>query len=271
MVTFATLEPGPVASLASVRLPSGIALNVATQGPATGPAVIMLHGLSDSWFSFSRVMPLFPAELRIVAPDQRGHGDSERPSHGYRIADLAGDVLQLMDVLDIPRAVIVGHSMGSFVARKVYQLAPERVSRLVLVGAGVSTQGELFAELATAVNRLTDPVDEKFVRDFQMSCVAEAVPQPFMDAVIATSRRMPSRIWKAALQGLMDADITLHRPEVRTLVLGGREDAIFSCTEQMQLARTFPRGELHLIDGVGHTLHWERPATFVSALTRFGV
>ena len=41
--------------------------------------------------------------------------------------------------------------------------------------------------------------------------------------------------------------------------------------EQMVLARQFPRGELHLVDGVGHTLHWEQPATFVSALIRFGV
>ena len=58
---------------------------------------------------------------------------------------------------------------------------------------------------------------------------------------------------------------------MRTLVLGGRQDAVFSATEQMVLARQFPRGELHLIDGVGHTLHWEQPATFVSALLRFGV
>jgi pimeloyl-ACP methyl ester carboxylesterase len=46
---------------------------------------------------------------------------------------------------------------------------------------------------------------------------------------------------------------------------------VFSSTEQMVLARQFPRGELHLVDGIGHTLHWEQPAMFVSALIRFGV
>ena len=82
----------------------------------------MLHGFTDSWFSFSRVLPLMPPEMRIVAPDLRGHGDSERPSIGYRLADIADDVVQLLDALQIPKAVLVGHCMGSFVARKVYEL-----------------------------------------------------------------------------------------------------------------------------------------------------
>jgi pimeloyl-ACP methyl ester carboxylesterase len=89
--------------------------------------------------------------------------------------------------------------------------------------------------------------------------------------VIANSRRMPARIWKATLQGLIDDQVTLSSPAVRTLVLGGRQDNVFSSNEQMVLARQFPRGELHLVDGVGHSLHWELPKTFVSALIRFGV
>lgn len=273
MVTFAPAveRAVPVTSLELVRLSNGVTLNVATQGPKTGPAVVMLHGYSDSWFSFSRVLPLLPPELRVVAPDQRGHGDSERPLLGYRITDFADDVVRLLDALDIPKAVIVGHSMGSFVARKVYDLAASRVSRLVLVGAGPSTQTEIFTELYATVANLTDPVDEAFVRDFQMSCICAKVPEPFMEAVIANSRRMPARVWKAAVQGMIQDEVRLVRPSVRTLVLGGREDAIFSSTEQMVLARQFPRGELHLIDGIGHTLHWEQPATFVSALIRFGV
>lgn len=272
MVTFATLDrSAPPLSLDLARLPNGLTLNYATQGPKTGPAVILLHGYTDSWFSFSRVLPLLPPELRVIVPDLRGHGDSERPVLGYRMGDFAEDVIELMDLLNVEKAVIVGHSMGSFVARKVYALAPTRVSRLVLVGAGPTTQTELFTELFSAVSALSDPVDEDFVRDFQMSTVCAPVPAPFMEAAIANSRRMPARIWKAVLQGLIEDAVILTRPLVRTLVLGGREDAIFTPTEQMVLARQFPRGELHLIDGIGHTLHWEQPSTFVSALIRFGV
>ena len=271
MVNFTTDAPPAAASLHYARLSSGITLHFAAQGPTTGPAVVMLHGFTDSWFSFSRVLPLLPGDMRVVAPDMRGHGDSERPPHGYRLADLANDVLQLMDALQIPKAVIVGHSMGSFVARKVYELAPGRVSRLVLVGAGPEALTPVMTGLMHMINWLTDPVDEAFVREFQMSCVHAPVPEPFMEAVIANSRRVPARIWKDVMQGLIEGEINLSRPDVRTLVLGGRQDAVFSEMEQMVLARRFPRGELHLVDAVGHTLHWEQPATFVSALIRFGV
>jgi pimeloyl-ACP methyl ester carboxylesterase len=272
MVIFAETETSlPAVSLDLVRLSNGITLHYAHQGPRTGPAVVMLHGFTDSWFSFSRVLPLLPPELRVIALDQRGHGDSERPQHGYRTSDLAADVIAMMDALDVPKAVVVGHCLGSFVARKVYQLAPDRVSRLVLLGAGPSPANAPISGLMEAVAALTDPVDEAFVRDFQMSTVHAAVPDDFMETVIANSRRMPARVWKAALQGLLSDEVKLSQPRVRTLVVGGREDSVFSSTEQMVLARQFPFGELHLVDGVGHSLHWEMPKTFVSALTRFGV
>ena len=272
MVNFTTDEDiasGPF--LDSVKLSNGVTLHYASQGPATGPAVIMLHGYSDSWFSFSRILPLLPPDLRVIAPDLRGHGDSERPTNGYGIADMADDVLRLMDVLAVPKAVLIGHSLGSFVVRKAFELAPDRVSRLVLTGSALKADNDGMRELQRAVNELTDPVDEGFVREFQMSTIAAPVPQPFLEAVIANSRRMPARIWKAVIQGLIDFEPAVLRPSVRALVLGGREDAVFSRNEQMVLARQFPRGELQLLDGVGHTLHWEQPAMFVRALQRFGV
>ena len=272
MVIFADAETSlPAASLDVVGLSNGITLHYAHQGPGSGPAVLMLHGFTDSWFSFSRVLPLLPGDLRVIAPDLRGHGDSDRPLAGYRVSDLADDVIRLMDALQVPKAVVVGHSMGSFVARKVAELAPARVSRLVLVGAAPLPQNPATVALAKAVSALTDPVDEKFVREFQLSSVNRPVPESFMEVVIANSRRMPARIWKAALQGMIDDPITPSRPDVPTLVVGGREDTVFSSTEQMVLARQFRRGELQLIDDVGHALHWEMPKTFVIALTRFGV
>jgi pimeloyl-ACP methyl ester carboxylesterase len=66
-----------------LRLSTGVRLHCALQGPERGPAVLFLHGVSDSWFSFSRVLPLLPAHWRCVAPDQRGQGESERPAAGY--------------------------------------------------------------------------------------------------------------------------------------------------------------------------------------------
>lgn len=281
MVTFATTSLAtPTPHFDDVRLPNGVRLHYAQQGPRTGPAVLLLHGYTDSWFSFSRVLPLFRPDLRVVAPDLRGHGDSSRPPipesetghpvSGYRITDLADDVLQLMQALKIPNAVVLGHSMGSFVARRVAALAGPRVTKMVLLGAGPSAKTAVMRDLKVAVDSLSDPVDPEFVREFQASTIFQSVKPEFMESVIATSGRMPAAIWKALLNGLIDEEPPIQLG-VRTLVLGGRQDRVFPPTEQIVLARQFARGELELADGVGHALHWESPARFMSALARFGV
>ena len=82
MVSFTTGAPPAPTSLHYVRLSNGVTLHFAAQGPQTGPALVMLHGFTDSWFSFSRVLPLLPDDMRVIAPDTRGHGDSERPPLG---------------------------------------------------------------------------------------------------------------------------------------------------------------------------------------------
>jgi non-heme chloroperoxidase len=281
VVTFASASLAtPAPHFDDVRLPNGIRLHYAQQGPQTGPALLLLHGYTDSWFSFSRVLPLLRPDLRVVAPDLRGHGDSSKPpvvesrtghpASGYRMADLADDVVQMMHALHIPNAVVVGHSMGSFVARRVAALAEPRVSRLILLGAGPTARTPVMRDLKQAVDALTDPVDPEFVREFQASTIFQDLQPAFMEAVIANSRRMPAAIWQALLNGLID-----DNPPVglgcRTLVLGGRQDKVFAPAEQNVLARQFPRGELELVDGIGHALHWESPARFISALARFGV
>ncbi len=84
------LEAAPTPRFADVTLATGVRLRYAEQGDRGGPAVILLHGYSDSWFSWSRVMPLIPARYHVIAPDQRGHGDSDKPEGGYAMRDMAG-------------------------------------------------------------------------------------------------------------------------------------------------------------------------------------
>lgn len=269
MVYFAAAALAPLLAFGDVTLRNGVRLHYAQQGPSRGPAIILLHGYSDSSFSFSRVMPLLPSELRVIAPDFRGHGHSDRPQSGYRVEDLANDVLQLMDALEVPSAIIVGHSMGSLVAQAIVDRAPSRVTQLVLVGGALRCDNEVVTVLGEAINALRDPVDIAFVREFQYSTVALPVPAEFMDAAIANSGRMPARVWKEILAGLLSYRPAAKRPAVRTLVLGGKKDAVFSAAEQTQLARAYPDARLQLFDDVGHAPHWERPDQFVSALLRF--
>ena len=269
MVRFAVATLTPLASFTDVALGNSVHLRCAQQGPTNGPALILLHGYSDSSQSFSRVMPLLPPELRVIAPDLRGHGHSARPANGYQISDLAQDVITMMDRLEIPNATILGHSMGSFVANAVAERAPERVSKLILLGSGAATDTPAVRQLRAEVDSLSDPIDDGFVRAFQYGTVELPVPDEFMEAMIANSRRMPVHVWKKVLKGLIEYRPQRPRPEVRTLVLGGNRDSVFSVDEQTALAREFRHAELRILDGVGHTLQWEQPGRFVDIVLDF--
>jgi pimeloyl-ACP methyl ester carboxylesterase len=228
----------------------------------------MLHGYSDSAFSYSRVLPLLPASMRVVAIDQRGHGRSERAAD-YSMDAMAEDVIGLMDALDIPSATIVGHSMGSFVARRVAALAPSRITSLVLVGAGPSARNGAILEVQKAVDALRDPVDPAFVREFQLSTVARPVPEAFMSAAIQESHRLDAATWKAVFAGLIAYVPAEPQIRVPTLVLGGDRDGVFSVAEQRELTRAIAGARSVIVAGVGHALHWEEPERFVSELLQF--
>ncbi|MBM6579861.1 alpha/beta hydrolase [Microvirga sp. BT689] len=253
------------------RLPSGLGLHVAEQGPRTGRAVLMLHGYADSWFSYSRILPLLPKDWHVIVPDQRGHGESDRPDGGYTPADFAGDALRLLDRLGIENAVVVGHSMGSFVARLVAAQHPERVERLVLVGSAVTARNEATRDLLRQVDALEDPVGEDFVRTFEASTLCRPVPEEFFDRIVAESLKVPARVWKAALSGLLEADATADLGRIRcpVLILGGEQDSVFSQAEQEQLATRIAGASLKLSPGIGHDPPWEAPEDFVSDLLAF--
>jgi non-heme chloroperoxidase len=269
MVHFAIAALAPLMSFGDLTLTNGVRLHYARQGAADGPAIILLHGYSDSSFSFSRVMPLFLSELRVIAPDLRGHGHSARPATGYRIGDLAADVIGMMDALGIPSAVIVGHSMGSFVAQAIAERAPHRVSKLVLLSSAPVAGNAGMRDLRKEVDGLADPVDRAFVSAFQYSTIATPVPEAFMESAVDVSRRMPAHVWKKALDGLIEYGPKRPRPDVPTLVLGGSRDSVFSVDEQTALAYEFRNVDLRIVDGIGHTLHWEDPQRFVNLLLDF--
>jgi non-heme chloroperoxidase len=252
-----------------VALKSGMRLRYIQQGPSSGPAVILLHGYSDSSFSFSRVLPLLPTTLRVVVPDQRGHGQSDRSTSGYAMDALAGDVLELMDVLDIPTATVVGHSMGSFVARWVAALAPERVTSLLLVGAGLSATNPAVLEVEREANALTDPVSEEFVRAFQFSTISMPVPSEFMESAIRESLKLDASTWQAVIAGLVAYTPAEAGIRSRVLILGGDQDGVFPVEEQQALGRAISGARVITLPGIGHAPHWEHPTRFAIELLRF--
>ena len=89
----------------SITILSGVTLQYAERGGASGIPVVFLHGVTDSWHSFERVLPLLPLTIHAFAVSQRGYGDSSRPTSGYRFTDMSEDLLAFLDAVGLPTAI----------------------------------------------------------------------------------------------------------------------------------------------------------------------
>jgi pimeloyl-ACP methyl ester carboxylesterase len=121
-------------------------LNLATIGD--GPPLVLVHGVTRAWQDFSTVIPALAARWRLVAPDLRGHGRSERKPGGYQVVDYVRDIVQLVDrFLDEP-AILFGHSLGAMVALAVAAERPGRVRGVILEDPPFETMGERIGQSA---------------------------------------------------------------------------------------------------------------------------
>ncbi|WP_119460284.1 alpha/beta fold hydrolase [Rhodospirillaceae bacterium SYSU D60014] len=266
-----TLDAAPVVK--TIALPHGLTLPYVEQGDPEGPPVLFLHGYTDSWRSFARVLGHLPPRFRAIALTQRGHGDAGRPAAGYHPRVLAADLEDFMDALGIEEAVIAGHSMGSVVAQRFAIENPGRTRGLVLLGAFATLNGNPVIEdlWNSDIATLTDPVDPEFVREFQESTLARPVSPAFLDMVVAESLKVPAHVWRAALAGQMDEDVSgaLGRIAAPTLILWGSHDSILPRRTQDALAAGIAGAWLTVYPGAGHGLHWEEPARVAADLTAF--
>ncbi|HLA09024.1 MAG TPA: alpha/beta fold hydrolase [Pyrinomonadaceae bacterium] len=261
----------PGVRFSGVDLETGVRLNYAEQGDPNGEPLIMLHGYTDSWFSYSRVLPLLRSRYWVYVLDQRGHGDSERPASGYSMRDFARDVLAFMDAKGLKSATIVGHSMGSFVAQHVAATAPDRVNRLVLIGSAASLHNEVVRALQKEVNSLQDPLPERYAREFQESTVARKLPDDFMNGIVKESLKIPARVWQQVVNEFVTAESVapLEKIRARTLIIWGDKEATFSRTEQDALLAAISGSRLKVYPNTGHSPHWEEPEKFVKDLEGF--
>jgi non-heme chloroperoxidase len=261
----------PDLRLAHIRLPRKLTLQYAEQGSPSTPPLILLHGFTDSWFSYSRVLAPLAARHHVFALSQRGHGDSSRPVDGYAMPELAADVVAFMDAQGLAQAAVIGHSMGSIVATELALAAPDRLDALVLMGANTSWNTPELVAFQEVVAALPDPVPAAFVSEFQGSTAFEPLPEAFMERVVAESLKLPAYVWRAALAGHIMADYVERLAAIRmpTLVLGGEEDAYCPADRQRELASRLGNAELKLYPRVGHCPHWERPEAFVQDVEAF--
>jgi non-heme chloroperoxidase len=262
----------PPPRFATARLASGLRVHYAEQGDPGGEPILFLPAYADSWFSYSRVLPVLSARYHAYAMDQRGHGDSERPACCYSIDDFAADTVAFLDAVGLQRAALVGHSGSAFTARRVAVTHPERVARLVLSGSpagSLPTQVKL--GLQAAVGALADPVPADFVRQFQAGAAYVSLPEPFLERLVAESRKLPARVWRDAADGVVAFDDTadLGRITAPTLLVWGDHDGLLPPEEQHLLAAAIPGARAQVYPKTGHSPHWEHPERFAADLDAF--
>jgi pimeloyl-ACP methyl ester carboxylesterase/Flp pilus assembly protein TadD len=255
----------------SVLLKTGVRLHYAYKGDPSGTPIILLHGYGDSWFSYSPILPLLDKKYRVYIPDQRGHGNSDRPSEGYALKQFAADVVAFMDAMNVKQATIVGHSMGSFVAQHVAAQVPGRVNKLVLIGSATKIRNNVVTGLQQEINALADPMPEKFVRDFQIGVAFQPLPQEFLDGVVRESLKLPARVWRGVMAQMVapEADVELKRIKSPTLIIWGDKENIFPRSEQDLLVAALRNAVLKVYPDTGHAPNWERPERVVKDLHEF--
>jgi pimeloyl-ACP methyl ester carboxylesterase len=253
-----------------LTLGNGVTLRYEERGDPSAAAVVLLHGLTDSRQSYERLTALLPPRIRTIAIDLRGHGDSDRPGE-YGIADMAGDVVRFLDAKGERRVTLVGHSMGSLVAREAARRGRDRVTRLVLIGSGVSFDNPAVRAFAEELRARGNDLDAAFVEGFQRSTLHAPVPQRFFDGVMAASCSVPPVVWRRAVDGILAYDDAraLEAIRVPTLLIWGAHDGITSRADQDRLLSGIAGSYLVVYPDVGHAPHWERPAVVVADLLAF--
>jgi pimeloyl-ACP methyl ester carboxylesterase len=123
-------------------------------GPAKGPAIVCIHGLTANHTCWASVADVLSPVHRLIAYDLRGRGESDKPDKGYSLALHGDDLEGLLDHFGLKKAVLIGHSLGAHIAVRFAATRPQRVAKLVLVDGGLDVRHEIIESLRPAINRL---------------------------------------------------------------------------------------------------------------------
>ena len=256
----------------TVALPDGEKLAYIPLGDTGGTPVVLIHGYTDNARDWVPLVPYLSPRFRLILIDLRGHGHSSKPECCYTRLDFAYDVKLLLDHLRIPKADIVGHSLGSVIAQTFAEFWPERTRRVVLISssAGLPPGAPPPKALSGAfaqIRDLQDPIDPNspFMMEWWYS--PTPVDPEFMRRQREDSAAIPARIWRAVLeQGLdpmfagTELQATLPRLTAPTLLIWGSKDPLITDDLRQTLIAGLPHAQVKVFDGLGHNPFWENPA-----------
>jgi len=235
--------------------------------------VVFLHAFPlDASMWDSQVETL--GDRRILAPDFPGFGG--RPAGEADLEDFARAVLEEMDDAGIARAVLVGLSMGGYVALRLHAMAPDRVAALVLADtrAGADDEAGKTRRTDQAARARRDGVG--WLPDALLPALLGKSTLRDRPGVASRVRDImgesdPEGVARAleAMRGRPDSTAELPRIRVPVLVLVGEEDTLTPAAEARKIAEGVPNGRLVLLPDVGHLSNLEGPESFNGALRAF--
>jgi YbgC/YbaW family acyl-CoA thioester hydrolase len=251
-------------------------VNLAVEVRGDGPAVLFIHGYPFDHTIWTHQVAALEGWCRI-APDLRGMGQSDAPDLGYSMETYAADLANLLDLLGAREVVLVGLSMGGYIAFEFLRRWRERVRALVLV--------DTRAEADTPEARMARETAAASARDQGAAAIAEAMlPKVLGGSTLrsapATVERMRTMMAATPVPGIVGALGAMRdRPDstpllatlagLPTLVLVGDEDEVTPPAQARLMAETIPGASLVVIRSAGHVPPLERPAETTDAIVAF--
>jgi pimeloyl-ACP methyl ester carboxylesterase len=254
-------------------------LDVAFRDVGSGDVLVLVHGITGSMRNWALVAPALASGRRVISYDQRGHGLSSDPTppDDYTLDLLADDLRRLLDGLGVQRFALVGHSMGAMVAQTFVLAHPERVDRLVLIGATAGPVDDfertVLADAAKAVVRdgiaAAWPLHRQLWPPWQEQMLA-ADSERLERAREEFTRTSAAGYAGFAHSAVTRLDLREHLGDIGcpTLVIVGEHDERRLATTQVIVDRVIGAREV-VVPGAGHTPQIENPERFLAELEGF--
>jgi pimeloyl-ACP methyl ester carboxylesterase len=254
----------------------------------SGEVIVLLHGLAGSSRTWKNVMPQLAEHYDVIAPDLLGHGESAKPMGDYSLGAMASGLRDLLAMLDVDRATIIGQSFGGGVAMQLSYQHPELVDRLVLVGSG-----GLGREVSWILRLLTLPGAEQLMplmfpgfvadrgndmsrflhrRGLRLPLINE-MWRAYSSLAGAENRKAFVRTMRGVIepggQSVSALDRLYLAGALPTLIVWGDNDGIIPVEHAYAAHVAIPESRLAILEGVGHFPHAEAPEQFLEVLLDF--
>ncbi len=273
---FATEIPIPnqsewAAAKKTVELKNGVKMAYNEMGDTSGKPLLLIHGLTDNSRTWSLMVPFLKGKYHIYAIDLRGHGMTSAPECCYTISDFAYDAKLFLDAMNIDKADVVGHSLGSFTTQGLAARYPEKVNKVVLVSTAITGGSGPGGWLWDNVMPVKEPFDpnSKFMMEWYWS--PKPVDQTFIKHMREESAAVPLHVWKGAVYDV-DGGTLAHKTSLitaPTMIFWGDQDPLMNAAAQEPLKKAFPKARYEVFPGFGHNMFWEDPQRAASLIDDF--